>query len=150
MIWRALSGLVFGLLLSHLLPTGALAAPEIEVWKSPNCDCCVDWVKHLEDNGFTVKVQDVSSTTLDQIKRQSGITDKLASCHTGKINGYVVEGHVPAPDIKRLIGEKPDAAGLTVPGMPIGSPGMEVGAEREPYDVLLFKKDGATEVFAKY
>ncbi|MGH6792482.1 MAG: DUF411 domain-containing protein, partial [Methyloceanibacter sp.] len=72
------------------------------------------------------------------------------SCHTGKIDGYVIEGHVPAADIKRLVSEKPDAAGLTVPGMPIGSPGMEVDDKREPYDVLLLRKDGATEVFAKY
>ncbi len=134
------------------LPTANVSAAqqEIEVWKSPSCNCCVDWVDHLKDNGFAVKVQDVPQDTLDRIKQQSGVTDKLASCHTGKIEGYVVEGHVPAADIERLVSERPDAAGLTVPGMPIGSPGMEVGDTREPYDVLLIKKDGATEVFAKY
>jgi hypothetical protein len=134
------------------LPITSVSAvqPEIEVWKSPSCDCCIDWVKHLEENGLTVKVQDVPSATLDRIKRQAGITDKLTSCHTGKIGGYVIEGHVPAADIKRLVSEKTDAAGLTVPGMPVGSPGMEFGDEREPYDVLLLKKDGTTEVFAKY
>ncbi|MEX2165556.1 MAG: DUF411 domain-containing protein [Methyloceanibacter sp.] len=130
--------------------TAVWAAPEIEVWKSPSCDCCTGWVEHLQDNGFAVNVKDTSPTMLDQIKRQAGITDKLASCHTGKIDGYVIEGHVPAADIKRLVSEKPDAAGLTVPGMPIGSPGMEVDDKREPYDVLLLRKDGATEVFAKY
>jgi len=81
---------------------------------------------------------------------ETGVGDKLASCHTAKIDGYVVEGHVPSSDIKRLIAERPDAIGLTVPGMPVGSPGMEQGAEFEPYDVLLIKKDGATEVFARY
>ncbi|MBC8013706.1 MAG: CopG family transcriptional regulator [Methyloceanibacter sp.] len=87
---------------------------------------------------------------LDRIKRQSGIGEELAACHTAKIGGYVIEGHVPAPDIKRLIAERPDALGLSVPGMPIGSPGMEQGAETEPYDVLLIKKDGTTEVFARH
>jgi hypothetical protein len=150
MTMRAVFAFCLGLLLAPLAPTGVLAAQEIEVWKSPSCNCCGDWVAHLKDNGFAVKVQDVPQATLEQIKRQSGVTDKLASCHTGKIDGYVVEGHVPAADIKRLVSEKPDAAGLTVPGMPIGSPGMEVGDTREPYDVLLIKKDGATEVFAKH
>jgi hypothetical protein len=122
----------------------------IDVWKSPTCDCCAAWVKHLEANGFTVRVMDAAPGALAAIKRQAGIGDKLASCHTGKIGGYVVEGHVPAPDIKRLLAEKPDAKALTVPGMPIGSPGMEQGAETEPYDVLLVKKDGSTETFAKH
>ncbi|HEY6670841.1 MAG TPA: DUF411 domain-containing protein [Methyloceanibacter sp.] len=87
---------------------------------------------------------------LAQIKRQAGISTKLASCHTAKIDGYVIEGHVPAPDMKRLVAEHPDAVGLTVPGMQVGSPGMEQGAESEPYDVLLIKKDGTTEVFAHH
>ena len=148
MIVRTFLALLLG---AFLLPgTAVRAAPEIEVWKSPSCDCCTGWVEHLQDNGFAVKVKDTSPAMLDQIKRQAGITDKLASCHTGKIDGYVIEGHVPAADIKRLVSEKPDAAGLTVPGMPIGSPGMEVDDKREPYDVLLLRKDGATEVFAKY
>ena len=90
------------------------------------------------------------TSALAALKRQAGIGDKLASCHTAKIDGYVIEGHVPGSDIKRLIAERPDAIGLTVPGMPVGSPGMEQGAEFEPYDVLLIKKDGATEVFAKH
>jgi hypothetical protein len=131
----------------HIASAEALA---IDVWKSPTCNCCGDWVKHLEANGFTVRVMDTAPGTLEAIKRQAGIGDKLASCHTGKIGGYVVEGHVPAPDIKRLLAEKPDAKALTVPGMPIGSPGMEQGAETEPYDVLLVKKDGSTETFAKH
>ena len=96
------------------------------------------------------RLYDTDASALAALKRQAGVGDKLASCHTAKIDGYVVEGHVPSSDIKRLIAERPDAIGLTVPGMPVGSPGMEHGAEFESYDVLLIKKDGATEVFAKH
>ena len=135
-----------------LLACPALAAAEgsIEVWKSATCKCCINWVKHLEANGFAVNVNAADPSMLDRIKRQSGIGEELASCHTAKIGGYVIEGHVPAPDIKRLVAERPDALGLTVPGMPAGSPGMEQGAETEPYDVLLIKKDGTTEIFARH
>jgi hypothetical protein len=125
-------------------------SPVIEVWKSTTCECCGNWVKHLEANGFTVKVNAASPSMLDQLKKEAGISDKLASCHTAKIDGYVIEGHVPAPDIKRLVAEKPEAIGLTVPGMPTGSPGMEQGGKFEPYEVLLVKKDGTTEVFASH
>ena len=134
-----------------LLACPALAAEgSIEVWKSATCKCCINWVKHLEANGFAVSVNAADPSMLDRIKRQSGIGEELASCHTAKIGGYVIEGHVPAPDIKRLVAERPDALGLTVPGMPVGSPGMEQGAETEPYDVLLIKKDGTTEIFARH
>jgi hypothetical protein len=135
-----------------LLACPALAAAEgsIEVWKSATCKCCINWVKHLEANGFAVNVNAADPSMLDRIKRQSGIGEELASCHTAKIGGYVIEGHVPAPDIKRLVAERPDALGLTVPGMPVGSPGMEQGAETEPFDVLLIKKDGTTEIFARH
>jgi hypothetical protein len=126
------------------------AASPIAVWKSATCKCCGNWVKHLEANGFAVEVNAADPGALAALKRQAGLSDKLASCHTAKIDGYVIEGHVPAPDIKRLVAERPDAIGLTVPGMPIGSPGMEQGAETEPYDVLLVKKDGTTEVFAQH
>jgi hypothetical protein len=125
-------------------------ALSIEVWKSATCECCGAWVKHLEANGFQVKVNAAEPAALAALKRQAGIGDKLASCHTAKIGGYVVEGHVPAPDIKRLVAEHPEAVGLTVPGMPVGSPGMEQGAETEPYDVLLIQKNGGTDVFASY
>jgi len=139
-------------LLTMLFVPPTLAATEgaIEVWKSATCSCCKNWVKHLEANGFDVKVNEADPSMLDRIKRQSGIGEEIASCHTAKIGGYVVEGHVPAPDIKRLIAEHPDALGLTVPGMPVGSPGMQQGAESEPYDVLLIKKDGTLEVFARH
>ena len=124
--------------------------PVIEVWKSATCECCGNWVKHLEANGFTAKVNAASPSMLDQLKKEAGIGEKLASCHTAKIEGYVIEGHVPAPDVKRLLAEKPDAIGLTVPGMPSGSPGMEQGMKFDPYKVLLIKKDGTTEVFSNY
>jgi len=139
-------------LVAMLFVSPAFAATDgaIEVWKSATCSCCKNWVKHLEANGFAVKVNAADPSMLDRIKRQSGIGEEIASCHTAKIGGYVVEGHVPAPDIKRLIAEHPDALGLTVPGMPVGSPGMEQGAESEPYDVLLIKKDGTLEVFARH
>jgi hypothetical protein len=122
----------------------------IEVWKSSTCQCCGAWVKHLEANGFAVKVNDTTTGALAALKREAGIGDKLASCHTAKIDGYFVEGHVPGSDIKRLVAERPDAVGLAVPGMPVGSPGMEQGDEFEPYDVLLVEKDGSTEVFASH
>lgn len=149
MALRTLLGLALALLWAA--PAAAdSSTPPIEVWKSATCECCVNWVKHLEANGFEVKVNGANSGTLAALKRQAGIPDKLASCHTAKIDGYVVEGHVPGPDIKRLVAERPEAIGLAVPGMPIGSPGMEQGAVTEPYDVLLVKKDGTTEVFAKH
>ena len=144
--------LVFALLASLLWASPALAAAEasIEVWKSATCKCCINWVKHLEANGFAVTVNAADPSMLDRIKRQLGIGEDIAACHTAKIGPYVVEGHVPAPDIKRLVAEQPDALGLAVPGMPVGSPGMEQGAETEAYDVLLIKKDGTTEVFASH
>ena len=131
-------------------PSYAAPEPEIEVWKSATCKCCINWVKHLEAHGFAVTVNAADPSMLDRIKRQSGIGQEIASCHTAKIGPYVIEGHVPAPDIKRLVAEQPDALGLTVPGMPVGSPGMEQGAETEPYDVLLINKDGTTKVFASH
>jgi hypothetical protein len=147
--------MIFACCLTLLLASPAFAAADeqssIEVWKSPTCACCGKWVKHLEDNGFAVKVNNARSSTLQQIKRQAGIEKKFASCHTAKIGGYVIEGHVPAADIKRLVEEHPDAIGLTVPKMPIGSPGMErPSGETEPYDVLLVKKDGSVDVFASH
>ena len=141
-----LSLLVFGVAPASAADTAA----SIEVWKSATCECCGAWVKHLEANGFTVKVNATEPGALASLKRQTGIGDKLASCHTAMIDGYVIEGHVPATDIERLVVERPQAIGLAVPGMPVGSPGMEQGAEFEPYDVLLIKKDGSTETFASH
>ncbi len=148
MIMRLLGALLAALLWAS--PAHAAAEESIEVWKSPNCGCCIDWVKHLEANGFAVKVNDANNKMLDELKQRWGIGEKLASCHTGKIGPYVIEGHVPAPDIKRLVAEEPEAVGLAVPGMPLGSPGMDQGDETQPYDVLLIKKDGTTEIFASH
>jgi len=143
--------LLLSLMIFGVAPASAAdAVPSIEVWKSATCKCCGAWVKHLEANGFTVKVNAAEPSTLVALKRQAGIGDKLASCHTAMIDGYVIEGHVPGTDIKRLVAERPEAIGLAVPGMPLGSPGMEQGAEFEPYDVLLIKKDGSTETFASH
>ena len=147
--------IVFAFCLAILLSAPASAttegAPSIEVWKSPTCGCCRKWVDHLEANGFAAKAKNTSPAMLDRIKRQAGIEEKLASCHTGLIDGYAIEGHVPAADIKRLLEMRPDAVGLTVPNMPLGSPGMEQpDGKTEPYDVLLVKKDGSTEVFASH
>lgn len=143
--------LVLSLLMFGVTQASAADTPSsIEVWKSSTCQCCGAWVKHLEANGFAVKVNDTTTGALAALKREAGIGDKLASCHTARIDGYFVEGHVPGSDIKRLVAERPDAVGLAVPGMPVGSPGMEQGNEFEPYDVLLVKKDDSTEVFAKH
>jgi hypothetical protein len=151
MVLRTLFALCFALAASSPAFAATDDAPAMEVWKSPTCGCCGKWVEHLEANGFAVTAKNTSSAMLDRIKRQAGIEEKLASCHTGLIEGYAIEGHVPAADIKRLLEERPDAIGLSVPDMPIGSPGMEQpNGEREPYDVLLVKKDGSVEVFARH
>lgn len=121
------------------------AVPSITVHKDPNCGCCVGWVDHLRANGFSAKV--IDTTTLDRVKARLGVPDDLASCHTAEIAGYVLEGHVPARAIAKLLAERPKVRGLAVPGMPAGSPGM--GGEPEPYDVIAFG-DGAARVFGRY
>ncbi|MCK7544360.1 DUF411 domain-containing protein [Marinobacter bryozoorum] len=120
----------------------------IKIYKSPTCGCCGDWVDHLEENGFEVDVTDTNN--MNQVKMDAGLTPQLASCHTAFIDDYVIEGHVPAADIRRLVEEKPMAHGLSVPGMPVGSPGMEMGDRKDNYQVLLFNKAGQTRVFADY
>ncbi|AMO22425.1 DUF411 domain-containing protein [Ramlibacter solisilvae] len=122
--------------------------PQVEVFKTPQCGCCTDWVEHLKAAGFPVKVTVVEDTA--PVRKRHGIPDKLGSCHTGVVAGYAVEGHVPAADVKRLLAMKPVAAGLSVPGMPAGSPGMEMGGRQDPYQVLLVDKAGRTMVFASY
>ncbi|QGX98728.1 DUF411 domain-containing protein [Roseovarius faecimaris] len=124
--------------------------PQIKVYKSPTCGCCAAWVEHLEQDGFNVQAEDVSQDMLWQIKARAGITDDLSSCHTAFVEGYVIEGHVPAQDIRRLLAERPEGLGLSVPGMPIGSPGMEMGDEREPYATLLVHPGGAADFFARH
>ena len=124
--------------------------PAMEVWKDANCGCCKDWVLHLEQNGFAVRVFDTGNTLARQ---RLGVPERLGSCHTGLVGGYAIEGHVPAQDIARLLREKPLALGLAVPGMPVGSPGMDgvvYQGRKDPYDVLLVAKGGATTVFQSY
>jgi hypothetical protein len=124
------------------------ARTQISVWKTPSCGCCKDWVKQLQANGFEVVTYDVKETAS---KRQSvGIAAKYGSCHTGLVNGYVLEGHVPAREVQRMLREKPAAIGLAVPGMPVGSPGMEMGTAADAFDVLLVLKDGSARVFQTY
>ncbi len=123
------------------------AEPEITVYKSPTCECCTKWVDHLQENGLEVKSVDVRD--LNRVKAMAGVSPELASCHTAMVDGYVIEGHVPADDIKRLLTERPEVRGLTVPGMPHGSPGMETGRQ-DSYQVLTFDADGNTRVFARY
>ena len=124
-----------------------VAAPTITVYKSATCGCCALWVKHLEESGFDVNV--IETEALGAIKAQHGVGDHLASCHTALIDGYVVEGHVPAADITSMLESRPDIVGLAVPGMPIGTPGMEIaGRPAQPYQVLAFDRDGRTTVYA--
>jgi hypothetical protein len=122
----------------------------VEVWKDPECGCCKDWVKHMEENGFAVKVTHGGNSVM---RARLGIPGKLGSCHTALVGGYAVEGHVPAKDIRRLLKDKPQAIGLAVPGMPVGSPGMDdpvYGGRRDPYDVLLLTRTGEPRVYASY
>jgi hypothetical protein len=124
------------------------AAPVIDVYKSPTCGCCTNWIDHLKANGFTVRSYD--TTDVARHKARLGIPAGYDSCHTAEVGGYVIEGHVPAKDIKRLLREKPQARGLTVPGMPIGSPGMEQGGHKDPYEVILLDENGAPRVYSRY
>jgi len=122
----------------------------VEVWKDPNCGCCHLWVEHLQAHGFKVNVRDVGNTAARQ---RLGMPEKLGSCHTATVGGYVIEGHVPAADIRRLLKERPVALGLSVPGMPIGSPGMdgpEYKGRKDAFDVLLVQKDGSAKSFQAY
>ncbi len=117
------------------LPAHAQSLPEVVVSKDPNCGCCAAWADHLRAAGFPVKVAE--RPDMRAVKSRLGVPDNLASCHTAEVAGYVLEGHVPAPAVLRLLKEKPEGRGLAVPGMPIGSPGME-GGEPETYEVMLF------------
>lgn len=145
--------LVLGFLALGHSATGLAATPQklvAQVWKDPNCGCCKDWIGHLESNGFKVNVLDQANNAA---RARLGMPEKLGSCHTALIQGYVVEGHVPAADILRLLKAKPKVLGLSVPGMPIGSPGMDgsvYGGRRDPYQVLLVNKDGSTQIFNSY
>jgi hypothetical protein len=125
----------------------AASRPEVIVYKSPTCGCCAEWVVHLRRHGFQVKTEDL--TDLQPIKTRHGVPSALQSCHTALVGGYVVEGHVPAELVDRLLRERPRAVGIAVPGMPVGSPGMEVpGRPADRYQVVTFDRSGQTGVFA--
>ncbi|WP_198140675.1 DUF411 domain-containing protein [Polaromonas naphthalenivorans] len=137
---------------SATLAPGLMAQtrPQVEVWKDPDCGCCKDWVSHLEASGFQVRVHDSGNA---QARARLGVPDKLGSCHTAQVGGYALEGHVPARDIQRLLKERPKAVGLAVPGMPVGSPGMDgpiYNGRKDPYDVLLIQADGSSRVYQSY
>jgi hypothetical protein len=126
------------------------ALPTVEVWKDPNCGCCKDWIAHMQANGFTVKTYETGNNTA---RARLGLPEKFASCHTALVGGYVVEGHVPARDVQRLLKERPRALGLAVPGMPVGSPGMdgpEYRGRKDRYDVLLVNADGSSRIYQTY
>lgn len=145
----ALSSLA-ALLATSASPLWAQAKPVVDIWKDPNCGCCNDWLTHLQANGFTLgQVHHVSNAE----RARLGMPPQFASCHTALIGGYLVEGHVPAADIHRLLRTRPAALGLSVPGMPIGSPGMDgpvYGGRQDPYRVALVQRNGQATVFATY
>lgn len=141
------------------LLAAALAAPRlvraatgtpVEVWKDPSCGCCHDWIEHMQANGFSFTVHDTGNNA---VRSRLGLPQKLGSCHTALVGGYLIEGHVPASDVRALLQQKPQALGLAVPGMPVGSPGMDgavYGNRRDPYEVLLVARGGGTSVFKRY
>ena len=131
-------------------PVWAETDASIHVVKDPDCPCCNAWIGYLRENGFAVSFEERSLEELTAFKRERGIPENLVSCHTATIGDYTIEGHVPVADIRRLVAERPAATGLTVPGMPFGSPGMGPEAEREAYDVLLVGLDGSNSIFSSY
>lgn len=131
-------------------PLAAETLPKVHVAKDPGCGCCNDWISHIRDAGFPVSFEETEAGKLADLKASLGLKPEQVSCHTAQVEGYVIEGHVPATDMKRLLAERPDAIGLSVPGMPFGSPGMGPESEREPYQVLLVARDGSASVFASY
>ncbi|MBS0348121.1 MAG: DUF411 domain-containing protein [Proteobacteria bacterium] len=130
-----------------LMAGSALAAAQVDVYKSPYCGCCGKWVEHLRAQGFDVKTHDVADVPGQ--RRKLGMPEAYGSCHTAKVGNYLIEGHVPAADVQRLLREKPRAIGLAVPSMPPGSPGME-SARPVPYETLLVNADGSNRVFARH
>ncbi|MES2401644.1 MAG: DUF411 domain-containing protein [Pseudomonadota bacterium] len=132
-------------------PLGVLAASpkdRVTVWKTPNCACCGEWVSHLRGNSFEVVTHDVQDTA--PVRQRLGLSEKFGSCHTGLLGAYVLEGHVPAREMRRLLREKPQALGLAVPGMPMGSPGMDGAGAHDAFDVLLILKNGSSRVYQSY
>jgi len=135
------------------VPLAAMAqsTTTVEVWKTPECGCCKDWVSHLQANGFQVIAHDVTDTV--DVRRNLSMPEQFGSCHSGRVNGYALEGHVPAKEIRRLLRERPTAVGLSVPAMPLGAPGMDGPAYQGrslPYDVLLVASNGKATVYQAY
>ena len=142
---------LLGALMFGAAASTAWAAPDqliVDVYKSPTCGCCSKWVDHLKANGFKVRSHDTHDVVAH--KARLGVPYGYGSCHTAQVGGYLVEGHVPAKEIKRLLKEKPRARGLVVPAMPVGSPGMEEGSRKDPYGVFLVNRDGYTQTYAHY
>ena len=142
--WGSSLAAVVGVL--GLLATQQSVAADIVVYKSPTCGCCGKWVKHMEDAGFSVDVENRGDLT--PTKAELGVPGRMQSCHTAKVGDYIVEGHVPADLVKRMLDEQPDIKGLAVPGMPMGSPGME-GPRKDPYNVIAVGNDGSARVYAQ-
>lgn len=142
--------LALGIVLAIALlgPSTAWAATELTVYRSPTCNCCGRWVEHMQAAGFNV--QDVVTDDMAAIKAQYAVPEALESCHTALVEGYVIEGHVPASDVQRLLSDRPAILGLAAPGMPVGSPGMETGEPVDPYTVVSFTQTGETATFAEH
>ena len=130
-----------------IAPAWAQTTPTVDTYKSPTCECCGKWIDHMKKNGFKVEIHEVDN--IPASRKKLGMPDKLGSCHTSKVGNYVVEGHVPAQDIQRLLKEKPKALGLAIPSMPPGVPGMDI-PNSPPYETLLVQADGTTSIFAKH
>lgn len=147
---RRLFAALLGAPLAVIASAHAQDAPRVEVYKSPTCSCCNDWIDHLKSNGFSVVAHDVGNNAA---RARLGLPPRFASCHTAVVEGYVVEGHVPAREIRRVLKERPQAISLAVPEMPLGSPGMDgpkYGYKADPYDVLLILRDGSARVYQSY
>ena len=130
-------------------PTPALQKPaEMTVYRSPTCGCCGKWIDHMKKHGFVIK--DIKSDEMDSIKRKLGVPKELESCHTAAVDGHLVEGHVPAGDVKKMLQAKSKILGLAAPGMPAGSPGMEMGGKKDKFSIIAFDKDGNADVFSEY
>jgi hypothetical protein len=150
MTFRLAVGLVVGLA-SIAVVVAQQPSPTMEVYKSPTCGCCSKWVEHVRQAGFTARVTDLDDAALDQLKTKHAVPRTAQSCHTALVGGYVVEGHVPAADVRRLLKERPQVLGIAVAGMPIGSPGMETpGVPPQTYNVITFDKQGSSRVFSTH
>ncbi|MDX9885721.1 DUF411 domain-containing protein [Thauera sp.] len=142
------AGALLGLATLGGVPTAVAADDEVVMYKDPNCGCCGKWAEHMREHGF--KVKEVATAEMGQVKGEAGVPQALGSCHTARVGGYVVEGHVPATDVRRMLTEKPAIAGISAPGMPMGSPGMEGPYPADRYDVVSFDAQGRTAVFASH